>query len=401
MRSGIGTAIKDALRSDSRTFSSESGRRSSTPGYSANEKTTTGTEHKSSVATDRPASSNPGNGIAIGVSELESQHPSNMGAASSDNMTAQKRSSESYDLPSGSGPGTTGKPIPSSDRGADAGPETAVGTSATVTGKGMYATLSIHKSLRAPEFGDHRQGHLDKSSVDVMPSGRTSESIIQLKPVTHEHVRHVETEEVQRTKEHERHIHHIQHHTQPIVASDVLDEKHHENVHAVTLIHESHVNMSKDSALLGSQMGQHCDTVDHGAKEHTVIDKGMVVNEHTYHHVHHVVQPVIEKEIIDKHRVHTTIPIHEVTHEAPIIHQSRTHDPVPIEHYLKHGGTLAGSVRPEDVSTMLLQQGQCVREVNGVAERLEKELQLDNINTITTKDIKRLDDEMSAQGSCL
>lgn len=123
----------------------------------------------------------------------------------------------------------------------------------------------------------------------------------------------------------------------------------------------------------------------------------MIVNEHIHHHIHHVVQPVIEKEswygqytsklftkcfttAIDKHRIHTTIPIHEVTHEAPLIHQSQSHDPVPIEHFLKHGGTLEGSVQPKDASAMLLHQGQYVREVDGAAERLEKELHLDNSN---------------------
>ena len=67
----------------------------------------------------------------------------------------------------------------------------------------------------------HHEGHIDASSTDAMPSKRTSEDVMQLNcrhffctpaysthssiAVTHEHVRHVETEEVQRVKEHERH----------------------------------------------------------------------------------------------------------------------------------------------------------------------------------------------------
>ena len=61
-----------------------------------------------------------------------------------------------------------------------------------------------------------------------------------------------------------------------------------------------------------------------------------------------------------------------------MIHQSRTHDPVPIEHFLNHGGSLNNKVQPEDVSATLLPRGQCAREVNGAAEKLEKALRLDD-----------------------
>jgi len=61
-----------------------------------------------------------------------------------------------------------------------------------------------------------------------------------------------------------------------------------------------------------------------------------------------------------------------------VIHQSRAHDPVPIEHFLNHGGSLNNEVQPEDVSTVLLPRGQCAREVNGTAEKLEKGLRLDD-----------------------
>jgi hypothetical protein len=63
-----------------------------------------------------------------------------------------------------------------------------------------------------------------------------------------------------------------------------------------------------------------------------------------------------------------------------VIHQSRTHDPVPIEHFLNHGGSLNNEVQPEDVSTVLLARGQCAREVNDAAEKLEKGLRLDDDN---------------------
>lgn len=82
---------------------------------------------------------------------------------------------------------------------------------------------------------------------------------------------------------------------------------------------------------------------------------------------------------VDQHRIHTAIPIYEVTHEAPVIHQSRTHDPIPIEHFMNHGGSLDNALQPEAVSADLLPKGQCAREVDGAAERLEKDHRLDDV----------------------
>jgi hypothetical protein len=224
----------------------------------------------------------------------------------------------------------------------------------------------------APGLG-HRGGHFDSS----MPSGHLIEDHLQLNPVTHEHVRHLETEEVQRVKDRDRHIHHVQHHVQPVETSEESEEKHHVNVHPVIKIREHHVNKPEHTTLLESQIHQHRDTVHHGAKERVIIDKGTIVNENTHHHVHHVVQPVIAKETIDRHRIYTTIPIREEIHEAPVIHQSQNHAPVSIDHYLEHGGLLFGTKQVGDTSKNL-HPGESVRQVDGVAERLEKNLNLGN-----------------------
>jgi len=79
---------------------------------------------------------------------------------------------------------------------------------------------------------------------------------------------------------------------------------------------------------------------------------------------------------IEKRRIHTTIPIKEVTNEAPVVHQSQTHAPVPIEHFLQRGGTLEGAVSQDDISRRVLHTGECYREVNGIAETLERDLNL-------------------------
>ncbi|KAF8963292.1 hypothetical protein BDZ97DRAFT_1042457 [Flammula alnicola] len=222
----------------------------------------------------------------------------------------------------------------------------------------------------------HHFGHNRHSIEDSMPNAKAEEDTTQLAPITHERVRHLETEEVARVREHERHIHHIQHHTQPIIAAEELPEEHRELVHPVTVINEKHANKVEDKTLFEGQVHKYHDTLAHLEKERTVVDKGITVNQHIHHHVHHVIQPVIEKETVDKQRIRTTIPIHEITHEAPVVHQSMTHAPVALEHFLQRGGTLEGAIPQAQISEKVLHGGQCVREVDGVAETLERDLNL-------------------------
>ncbi|KAF8339312.1 hypothetical protein F5887DRAFT_959287 [Amanita rubescens] len=358
---GIGSTIKDALKSDSRRLSMS--------GSSTSAKSSNDVERRTSLATNFSPASNMDTGTKATESQLRPSSDKEAGAIEN-SQHGSALGTDSYILPSGTGPGTTGKPGTPTDQ-ANIAKQVQDTTNSDVVTDGTKLDNGVT---------GHHGGHIDASSTDAMPSKRTSEDVMQLNSVTHEHVRHVETEEVQRVKEHERHIHHVQHHTQPVVASNVLEEKHHENVHPVAHIRENHVNKPEEATLLEGQMRQHHDTVHHAAKERTVIDKGMIVNEHVHHHVHHVIQPIIQKETVDQHRIHTTIPIYQVTHEAPVIHQSRSHDPVPIEHFLNHGGSLNNEVQPEDVNTVLLARGQCAREVNGTAEKLEKGLRLDDDN---------------------
>ncbi|KAJ2921159.1 hypothetical protein H1R20_g15937, partial [Candolleomyces eurysporus] len=243
---------------------------------------------------------------------------------------------------------------------------------------------------------DHRHvsGH---GKRDVMPTGDTIEDTTQLNPVTHEHIRHLETEDVQKLKERERHIHHVQHHTQPVTVSETLPEVHRENIHPVTRIEEQHANKVEDNTLFLGQVNQHRDSMEHMKKERTVVDKGTAVTEHVHHHIHHVIQPVIEKETVDRQFIHTKIPIHEITHEAPIVHQSQTHAPIPLEHFVERGGVLKGGISQADISAKVLHGGECTREIDGIAQDLEKELNLSGSKMnqpeepkyITTKVTKR------------
>ena len=86
---------------------------------------------------------------------------------------------------------------------------------------------------------------------------------------------------------------------------------------------------------------------------------------------------------IDRHRIHTTIPIREEIHEAPVIHQSQEHTPVSIDQYLENGGLLSGATQVGNISNKLLHTGESARQVDGVAERLEKDLNLGSVREHT------------------
>lgn len=67
-----------------------------------------------------------------------------------------------------------------------------------------------------------------------------------------------------------------------------------------------------------------------------------VVGEHTHHHVHETVQPVIHKETIEPEVVHTTIPIHE-KHIAPSEHHGMSQLPMKSMDEVKSMGLNLGS----------------------------------------------------------
>ena len=222
----------------------------------------------------------------------------------------------------------------------------------------------------------HKHGHDVSNSKHLdLSSGKVDQDVQHLAAVTHEtHQRH-EVEEVQRQREHERHVHHIQHHVQPVVDSEHSAEKVHSKIHPVTRVQETHASTDKDAALLTSVAGKHKDEYTEAPLHRQVVDKGELVNESIHHHVHNVVQPIIEKDSHEYHRIQTTIPTHVVTHEAPIVHESTQHKPVSKDEFLSGGGSLDNKLRSVHEAN-LLNTGKCDRKVDGIAEKLERDLGL-------------------------
>jgi hypothetical protein len=154
-------------------------------------------------------------------------------------------------------------------------------------------------------------------------------------------------------------------------------------MHPVTKVHEQHASTDKDAALLTSVAGQHQDTYTEGPTHRQVVDKGEQVKENIHHHIHNVIQPVVDKDSHEYHRIQTVIPTHVVTHEAPIIHESTHHQPISKSDFVAGGGQLGNKVASVH-DAGVLNTGKCDRTVDGLAEKLEHELGLKPTTHTTT-----------------
>lgn len=50
-----------------------------------------------------------------------------------------------------------------------------------------------------------------------------------------------------------------------------------------------------------------------------------------------------------------------------------------MEHFLQRGGTLHGGTSQEDITNKVLASGQCTHEVDGIAETMERDLNLKQV----------------------
>ncbi|MBE7180026.1 MAG: hypothetical protein INR71_02265, partial [Terriglobus roseus] len=166
--------------------------------------------------------------------------------------------------------------------------------------------------------------------------------------VTHEVVNPTQHEEVTTAIEKEVHQDHYHTTVQPINDREVLPE-----VHTHALAPVEHLNFNHDSTDLNLQK-----LAEESAKykdERTVLPTvnttaaaPVVSAEHTHHHIHELIQPVIHKETIQPTVIHTTIPIHEVHHNAAQHHAASALPAMTLEEYKRAGGALAGRAERTD-----------------------------------------------------
>lgn len=276
------------------------------------------------------------------------------------------------------GTGSTSDYAPLSAWSVQNGGQTSVGASSTASAAAQAAAAadSTHAAPSSQQStvpqsqsidSANRTGLTQTTSVNSgvnVAAGNVDQDVQHLAPVTrHIHHRH-EVEELIREREHHIHQHHIQHHVQPVLDSEHLAEQIHSRVVPVTTVREVHANTDKDAALMRAVAGNPKDTFTQAAIDRSVIDKGETVREIVHHHIHNIVQPIIEKETHEYHRIRTTIPTTHITHEAPIVHESTAHQPIRKEDFLKGGGVLTSTTRTIEEAG-LLNLGNNQRTVEG------------------------------------
>ncbi|BGP24552.1 hypothetical protein JCM10295v2_003470 [Rhodotorula toruloides] len=306
---------------------------------------------------------------------------SNIGATQTPTQSAAgDRTSVGTDTSAASRNPRTAENEPAGNRTSETATTGTGATSSSTTGSTGGAVERGMEHIRehaAPPPHKHHQPGRD-TTLDERDAKSATHDHQHLAPVTHERRHHHEVEEVERQREVDRHVHHVQHHVQPVLDEQHQGETRQEKNVPVTDIRERHVATDEDKAQFASLAKEH-DTVQEAPREKTIVDRGEQVQENTHHHVHHVVQPEIERDTHEHHRVHTTIPIHEKVEEAPVVHQSVRHEALPISEFTKNGGDL-NSTRKHDAS--LLDQGECERTVDGPAETLTQSLGLSSGNNV-------------------
>ncbi|GAA5879416.1 hypothetical protein JCM3774_005234 [Rhodotorula dairenensis] len=236
---------------------------------------------------------------------------------------------------------------------------------------GLTGEKTHLKEVANPPPHQH-QHHREDALLDVNDAKAATHDHQHLAPVTHERHQVHEVEEVERQREVDRHVHHVQHHVQPVLDTQHGTEHVEKKVVPTTEIKEQHVATDEDKAQFAS-LGTARDQFAEGPRERTIVDKGENVVEHDHHHVHHVVQPVIERDVHEHNRIKTTIPVHQETHEAPIVHQSVQHEPLKLDQFVAGGGDLKSNLKHD---ANLLDRGQCERTVDGPAESMTETLGL-------------------------
>ncbi|GAA5911220.1 uncharacterized protein JCM6883_001945 [Sporobolomyces salmoneus] len=245
---------------------------------------------------------------------------------------------------------STTTPSHSTTSASETVPSSGVVTSATPTSATQTsATHGAHETVgeKIREHAHPPAHHHSQPKQDGLLNENDAKAAVHdhqhLAAVTHEtHQRH-EVEEVERQREVDRHVHHVQHHVQPVLDTQHSQEGHHQKIVPETNIKERHVATDEDKAMLAS-LNTARDERREGPSEKTIIDKGEQVHTNTSHHVHHLVQPVIERDTHEHHRTHTVVPIHQETHEAPIVHQSVAHEPMALKDFVSGGGDLKSNV---------------------------------------------------------
>jgi len=185
-------------------------------------------------------------------------------------------------------------------------PRTSLSSGSHQHGSGVEGLKGkIIETAKAPHVHPNRERDAVLSEEDAKNAVHDHK---YLQPVVHERVHKHHVEEIETHRTVIRHAHHVQHHIQPII-----DEVHAEEVHLfrevpVTHIKENHAISPEDRALFDRlNIGESTTTIIPHDK--VMVNKGETMRtEHIIHHVHHIVQPVWQRDLHEYFRLNPPNP---------------------------------------------------------------------------------------------
>lgn len=185
-----------------------------------------------------------------------------------------------------------------------------------------------------------------RSAIDSLLArdGKHDTSVHEIiKPaVEHEEVVHTQREVTQMAVDREVHQDHYHTSVQPVSQREVLPEEHIDRVEALEHRNFQHGNPEHVKQRLAAEAAQFKNTRNVSETEQTTTTSPAIAGEHVHHHVHEIIQPVVQKETIQPSVIHHTIPIHEV-HQNEAKHHTVTQLPtVTMDEFKRQGGYLTG-----------------------------------------------------------
>ncbi|KAK3721026.1 hypothetical protein LTR37_003316 [Vermiconidia calcicola] len=142
----------------------------------------------------------------------------------------------------------------------------------------------------------------------------------------------------------DRELHQDHYHTsiQPITDEETVEEQHHEHILPVESRTFEHDDREEVQRRLNTEQAKFRDHVQRIEGHRTKETVPVVAGEHYHHHVHEVIQPVVNKHTVEPHVIHSLVRVREIHHQAAQHHQVSTLPAVSMAEFMKQGGILTG-----------------------------------------------------------
>ncbi|KAF2483184.1 hypothetical protein BDY17DRAFT_249600 [Neohortaea acidophila] len=160
--------------------------------------------------------------------------------------------------------------------------------------------------------------------------------------IYHETISRHEHEELVTVIEKEFTQDHFHTSVQPITDSETAEEQHHHNNLPVEDRHFEHDDIDDRDSRLAAEREKFKDETYHVNGEHTQNVVPTVTGERIHHHVHEIIQPIVNKMTIEPHIIHSTVLIREIHHNASKHHILSALPAVTMAEFKRQGGVLVG-----------------------------------------------------------